>query len=467
MPLTGQTVVVLGMGRSGQSAAILARDLGATVICADQNPASTAPDGCTNTCGESHLLALKKADTLVVSPGVPASLSPIKDAAEKGTRVVGELAFAAQLIRDHAPIPVAAITGTNGKSSTTHLTGQMLSHNGFRPWVGGNLGQPLSDLAHQRVVQPLRNQPVHDVAVIEVSSYQMELPERFHADAACVLNITPDHLARHGDMQNYAATKLRIFDGMGPGDLGIMPLDEPWLNTTIAGLTKRGGAIQWIGKNPGVDWSSHPPNLVEAEFQGTRDDGTVDLSAFPLPGTHNVSNALAAALLAIHLGAKRDEIRMDALEPLPHRMEIVCQSQGIRWINDSKATNIDAALVGIEGAGTSSIVLLGGEGKAGADYRQLITALEQRAKAVICFGASGTTIATSLTNSGLQPLVHNPTNFIEAMRLAAQLASRGDTVLLSPACASFDEFSNFERRGEAFGRVATELMDSNEHRGAS
>jgi UDP-N-acetylmuramoylalanine--D-glutamate ligase len=340
--LQGQKILVMGMGRSGQSAAVLARDLGATVTTTDAKADAPPVDGCLAIHGEHRADDFSSADLVVISPGIPPQLPMIEIARQAGVPVLGELGFAAHLMADEA-LDVLAITGTNGKSSTTWFAEQILRGAGRNPFAGGNLGCPYSELAHLRLVKGDRS---HDVAVVEVSSYQLETAGGFCPDAGAILNLQPDHLARHKTMDAYAAAKLQLFAHMGPEHTAILPPDSPRLATQATDLRERGVHVHWVGDFPGV--------RVEGDtliFTGTADDGTLSLADFPLEGGHNQLNAAVACLLAISIDVPRHSLDLRCLKPLAHRLEPVHAARGIRWVNDSKATNVDAARTGIEGLG--------------------------------------------------------------------------------------------------------------------
>lgn len=372
------------------------------------------------------------ADLVIVSPGVPATQPDLAAAAATGVPILGELAFAAERIT----APVVAVTGTNGKSTVTHFTGLLLEAAGRRCFVGGNLGRPLSEA--------VLGSTAWDVVVVEVSSYQMEWPGTFAPAAACILNLTPDHLARHGTMEAYAAAKVRVFERMGPGGLAVLPAGDARLARCAQGT---GGRRAWIGDLPGVRLDG---DLVRLDLgQGTVHD--VPLAGLSVPGRHNAWNAGVAALLAHGMGVAPGALDLGVLHALPHRMEPVVVVGGVAWINDSKATNVASAVTGLAGLDAPLVVLLGGDGKEGEDYARLAPALA-RARAVICFGRTGPVIARAL--EGL-PL-HTVGPMADAVALARRLARPGDAVVLSPACASFDEFRSFENRGDVFRALARE-----------
>ena len=282
------------------------------------------------------------------------------------------------------------------------------------------------------------------MAVVEVSSYQMELPGRFRPRAAAILNLTPDHLERHGTMDAYAAHKCRIFARMGPDDAAIVPAGDARLRRLAEDLP---GKRFLLGSSPGV--AVEGDHLV---LRGVHDPGTVPLAGYSLPGRHNVDNLAAAVLLAVCGGLWRRDLDVARLLGLPHRMCVVHEAQGVRWIDDSKATNVDAALACYRGFPTPFVALLGGKGKAGAHYDGLVPAL-RGARGVICFGEEGPLLHRLLVSHEVQArLVGTLGAAVEAARA---VAVSGDSVLLSPACASFDEFLDFEDRGRFFHRAAT------------
>lgn len=425
-------VLVVGMARSGVAAAKLAVARGHRVVCTDRRPDAPRVDGADHVYGEHRRDDFLGADVVVVSPGVPAKQPDVAAAIDAGVEVVGELAWAASMLT----APILAVSGTNGKSTTTHLLAQLTAQAGKRTFEGGNIGRPLSEAVGGD----------HDVIVAEVSSYQMELPGRFHPRAAAILNLTPDHLERHGSMEAYGEAKCRMFRHMGPGDAAVVPVDD-------ARLVRL--ADQWPGKR--LFLGGHPGVRVEPDrivLDDVPDRGVLSTADFRLPGAHNRQNLAAAVLLAACLGIRRNQLRLGELVGLPHRMQQVGDRRGVVWIDDSKATNVDAALAGYAGFPKPFVALLGGQGKAGADYGALAPAL-RNARGVVCFGQDGPLIADAFRAVAL-PCVVTPT-LRAAVPVAAGLARDGDAVVLSPACASFDEFQNFEHRGQQFARMVEEL----------
>ncbi|MCB9761949.1 MAG: UDP-N-acetylmuramoyl-L-alanine--D-glutamate ligase [Alphaproteobacteria bacterium] len=425
--LSGSRVTVLGAMRSGRAAAALALRLGAEVCVTDLDPEAAPVEGARCAMGHHPDDMLTEADVVVVSPGVPAAAPPVRRAVKAGVEVVGELGFAHRFLPPE--LPIVAITGTNGKSTVTSFTGQLLQAAGRRAFVGGNLGTPLSEAVGGD----------WDVAVVEVSSYQLELPGAFRARAAVILNLTPDHLGRHGDMRGYAAAKARIFDRMGPDDLTTIPVGDALLREAWA---DKPGRKCWLGQQPGLTLDGERAHLFDQE---------VSLAGMQVVGRIPRWNAAVACLLATHAGEAAVPARAlapEQLVALPHRMEPVAEQDGVLWINDSKATNVDAAVAGITSLEQPGVVLLGGRGKEGSDYGLLAEALRGRARRVICFGEAGPVIADALGRCDRVDRLE------DAVALARAVAQPGDAVLLSPACASFDAFENFEHRGDAFRRLA-------------
>lgn len=432
MDLTGLHVVVMGLGRSGRAAARLALERGARVTAVDRADAADPVPGAAMELGPHRRETFTTADVVVVSPGIPAAQPDLVSAIEAGVDVVGELGFAARFV----DVPIVAITGTNGKSSVTSFTGHLLQAAGFRTFVGGNFGVALSELPVGAEV---------DVAVVEVSSYQLELPGGFHPAVGVVLNLTPDHLQRHGTMEAYGQTKARLFSTMTPQDLAILP-DDPALVAATAGARARRAAL---GSLPGVERRGR---------QATVDLGAgrvgFDLTPVTLQGAHNLDHVATSLLLATALGADPARLQdaLAGLVALPHRMEPVGETDGVLWINDSKATNVASAEVGISGVERRAVVLVGGRAK-GRGFAALGPALA-RHRAVIAFGEAAEMVREELAEVGVD--AHLVPGMGDAVVLARTLARRGDAILLSPGGSSFDEFDHFEQRGDVFRRLAEE-----------
>jgi UDP-N-acetylmuramoylalanine--D-glutamate ligase len=392
-------VTVLGAGRSGQAATALALAQGAHEVVLTVR----------HVFGVHDEADLTQTDLVVLSPGIPAKAAPVKLAQAAGVEVIGELGFAARYLpKTH---PILAITGTNGKSTVTHFLFQILASAGMKTFAGGNLGTPLSAAVGQGF----------QVLAVEVSSYQLELPGDFSPWAAVILNLSPDHLARHGDMAGYAQAKARIFDGLRPTGLAGMPHQE---HLEMAAKGKPGRRV-WLD---GVD--------VDQPV----------LDSLRVLGSHNRWNAAVAMLLAAQVGVVPHDL--STLQGLPHRLEPVPSRDHRVWINDSKATNVEAAHVGISALKGPGVVLLGGQGKGGADYGMLKGPISGRP--VICFGQAGPEIHAVLGGELVATME-------QAVARAQQVSLPGESILLSPACSSFDAFDNFEQRGRIFARLVQEL----------
>lgn len=430
-------VLVMGLGRSGQAAARLAARDGCDVVGVDLRVDLPPIDGVRLELGPHRRQTFLDADRIVVSPGIPSTQPDLSAALDAGVEVIGELGFAAE----HLTQPAVAITGTNGKSTVTWFTGQLLRAAGFHPFVGGNLGNPLCEAA-------LSDEP-YDVLAVEVSSYQLERPGNFSPRSGVILNLTPDHLARHGDLDGYARAKTRLFDRMTPAELAILPAGDERL---LRAAPNR-GTRAWVGDLPGV---TRADDTIRVSVPSHGLDATLGLSGFAIPGSHNRDNAAVAALLALSMGAAVDRVAaaLPRLEPLAHRMEVVGTARDVVWINDSKATNVDATRVGLAGLDRPAVALLGGQAKGGGFAELVPLLLGQRA--VLCFGGSGPAIAEELRACGLA--VELVDSLADAVARAAELARPGDAVLLSPGCASFDAFQDFEHRGRVFRALVQEVL---------
>ncbi|MBM4365340.1 MAG: UDP-N-acetylmuramoyl-L-alanine--D-glutamate ligase [Deltaproteobacteria bacterium] len=425
----GGHLLVVGMARSGVAAARLALRKGFRVVCTDRRPDAPRVDGCTHAYGEHRAEDFVNAAQIVVSPGVPARMPLLQQAIAAGVPAVGELGFAASYL----DCPILAVSGTNGKSTTTHLLGQLMNQGGVRTFTGGNIGLPLSEAVDGGF----------ECAAVEVSSYQMELPGSFRPRAAAILNLTPDHLERHGTMDNYGAHKCRMFARMGPDDAAIVPAGDPRLRRLA---DAEPGRRLLLGSSPGVRVQGD-----ELQLSGVHDPGPVAIGGFGLPGAHNRDNLAAAVLLAVCGGLWRRDIDVSTLRGLPHRVELVGERDGVRFVDDSKATNVESALAAYLGWTGPFVALLGGQGKAGANYDALVEPL-RRARAVICLGAEGPAIHAALRRGEVEAVL--VPGMAAAVAEARRLAHPGDAVILSPACASFDEFTDFEHRGRVFRQLA-------------
>jgi len=419
--LEGQRITVLGGGLSGRSAASLAKRLGARVILSDLSEDCPPLEGVDNHMG-GHPEEILDVDLLVVSPGIPARVPAVVRAQELGVEVTSELGFASGFLPPNCP--VIGITGTNGKSTVTSFVSQLFGAADWKVFAGGNLGTPLSDAVGKD----------WDVIVVEVSSYQMELPGRFSPSVAAVLNLTPDHLARHGSMEVYAEHKMRLLGCLREDGVGVLPASDAHLDAHLDDLSCR------------VLRFDSPTGFELNGDKALIDGDEILLSDLEVPGLMNRWNAAAACLLARLGGLPSTSLQPSSLRALPHRMQTLSVNSPYVWINDSKATNVEATLAGVSGLDGEVVLLLGGAGKDGADYPALRALYDGPVVHAVAFGASAPEISAALV--GLP--VTRADGLVDAIDKAEALACPGALVVLSPACASFDEFDDFSHRGRVF-----------------
>jgi UDP-N-acetylmuramoylalanine--D-glutamate ligase len=382
------------------------------------------------------------ASHLVVSPGIPLTEKAIAEAVLNGTQVIGDI----DLFACSVAAPIVAITGSNGKSTVTTLLGAMAQTAGKQGGVGGNLGVPALDLLVQAA----------ELYVLELSSFQLERTSQLNAAAATVLNVTADHLDRHANIADYAYQKQRVFIGDGimvinADDPTVLAMQEEGRNTltfsvqTIADL--------YIGKVDGIEYLKHGERSL------------MPLSELPLEGRHNAANALAALALGTAIGLDEQAMckALKTFKGLVHRMQRVAEIAGIIWVNDSKATNIGACVAALQGYEKKVILIAGGDAK-GADMRELAPAVLEKTKAVVLMGKDAGLIGQALNSS---VPVYKAENMQQAVNISASMAIAGDTVLLSPACASLDQYKNYQDRGNQFTEAVLRLVNQNHSCGAA
>ncbi|HEY0390130.1 MAG TPA: UDP-N-acetylmuramoyl-L-alanine--D-glutamate ligase [Solirubrobacterales bacterium] len=436
--------LVIGLARSGLAVARLLAERGADVKAAD----SGDPDGVAGLRGvgvevvldADGVALLDGVRTVVKSPGVPREAPVIAAALERGIDVVGELELAWRAI----PNRFVAVTGTNGKTTTVELLGHLYRTAGESVAVAGNVGRPLSSLVGEMDA---------DATVIcEASSFQLEDSVAFAPECAVFLNLAPDHLDRHRDLEAYLAAKLRIFANQGNDDVAIFNADD----AALAGVDL-GGCARRIAFCHGAG-----PECEVAVAEGTifyDGEPLLAVSELGFFGEHNVENAMAAAAAALSMGLDRDAVRegLRSFAGVTHRLEPVAEINGVRFVNDSKATNVASATVGLRAFEGGVHAILGGSEK-GEDYAPLLDPVRERCRACYLTGASVGRLAEALAPAIVAGIeLHLCEDLDEAVRLAAAAAQPGETVLLSPACASFDAFENFERRGERFREIVGTL----------
>ena len=434
--------LVVGAGRSGVAAANFLAARGEEVALTDSNPHPDVPyplhDRVTRLFGYQNESALDGVREVVISPGVPLTIPLLQRAAALAIPVIGEIELAYRHLRG----TIIAVTGSNGKSTTTTLIGEILKAAGWAPIVAGNIGQPLVasiDMDRPRTY------------VLELSSFQLETVDKFHANVALLLNITPDHMDRYPNFDAYAAAKYRIFRNQAAGDTAIVNAVErrhAQRETTPVRVWKF-SAVQRVDEGAFLDGDQ----LV---MHAGGEERRIPRSALRLEGAANVENALAAWLAARAVGVDdvSVQIAFGSFAGLPHRMVLVRDIDGVRYVNDSKGTNVDATLKSLEGFPAQSVLLiLGGKDKAG-EFERMRDLVKEKTRAVITIGKAADRISRAL--DGAAALV--PAGDMQhAIDWASKNAKSGDTVLLSPACASFDQYRNFEHRGEHFEELVRNL----------
>jgi UDP-N-acetylmuramoylalanine--D-glutamate ligase len=443
----GKRVLVVGLARTGAAVSLFAAAYGATVTATDEKPESALGEaaarlraaGVTLELGGHPPSIFFEQDLIVVSPGVPANLAPMVLAHVGGIPVWSEVELAWRFLRGK----LVAITGSNGKTTTTSLVAHILESAGIPTLVGGNIGAPLISVVERSTDST--------VTVAEVSSFQLEMIEAFRPEIGVLLNLTPDHLDRHRSFADYAAAKMRLFENQLERDFAILNADDPE-------VTRR------MPSKPHVFWFSRQKRVAEGAF--LIDDQIVfrhEGSETPigkrsdifLRGEHNVENVLAACAAAYLAGATPLAIAngVKTFRGVEHRLEFVGEIGGVSFYNDSKATNVDAALKALAAFGGPLIVILGGRDK-GSPYLPLAEELRAKGRAVLLIGESADKIAGEL---GKAVLCLPAGTLDRAVEMAVERARPGDTILLAPACSSFDQFENYEQRGRAFKQLVARL----------
>jgi UDP-N-acetylmuramoylalanine--D-glutamate ligase len=436
------STLVLGAAKSGVAAANFLAARGEEVVLCDAKADPALPyavdERVTKAFGRDDASLLDGVHEIVVSPGVPLRIPLLDEAAVRAIRVIGEI----ELAYRHMPkaSTIVAVTGSNGKSTTTSLIGEILRVAGRDPIVAGNIGDPLIaslDLERPRTY------------VLELSSFQLEAVDTFHANIALLLNITPDHMDRYATFDDYAAAKYRIFRNQATGDTAIVNAVERREQPRDARVRMwRFSAAQRVDRGAYLDGDDLVLCIDSQERRIPR-------AALALQGAPNVENALAAWLAARAAGVSDVDVQIafGTFHGLPHRMVLVRERNGVKWINDSKGTNVDAALAALQSFPSNVWLILGGRDKHG-EFERMRDAVRQKTKAVLTIGEAADPIAQQLSDAAnLVPLG----DMQHAVEYAAQHASEGDVVLLSPACASFDQYRNFEHRGEHFEELVRAL----------
>ncbi len=441
MELTNKRVLVVGLGKSGVASALFLKSRGARVTVSDSKPASELRNeillllehGITVETGGHGDRTFRGQDLIVLSPGVPVDAPPLVQARNLGEPVIGEVELAARFLAG----PIAAITGANGKTTTTSLAGEIIAAGKFSTLVGGNIGTPAISLVDQAGPATW--------TVLEVSSFQLETIVEFRPRIAVILNITPDHLDRHKTFINYVGAKARVFENQCADDFSILNADEP----TTAGLSDRTRAqVFWFSRNKEIEKGAFARGTHIYFRDGHSEREIMPLADIPLKGAHNLENVLAGVSIGILVGCQPEQIRQAVrnFKAVEHRLEFVAKVTGVDYYNDSKATNVDATIKALESFPANIHLILGGKDK-GSDYTGLTDLLRQRVKRVYTIGAAAAKIESQI--QGAAEVEHAET-LENAVRRASESAVAGNVVLLAPACASFDQFQNYEHRGRVF-----------------
>jgi UDP-N-acetylmuramoylalanine--D-glutamate ligase len=458
LEIAGRKVLIIGAARSGIASARFLARRGATVALNDRKPLdqwlpealTLKSEGVGCVPGDPPSWLLDQVDLVVVSPGVPAKSIPVRYAERRGAEVIGEVELASRFLKGS----IVAITGTNGKTTTTTLIGEMLKDAGLKAQVGGNIGTPL--------ISMVNSSSADGWTVAEVSSFQLETIVDFHPTVAAALNVTPNHMDRYESITDYAAAKHRIFLNQTPSDSAIVNADDAIVSSWASGLRAqvvrfsvkreleeglflRGSELLWRKRGQA------PFLTAQSDLVNDGEQVLVMRDEMQLRGLHNVENVLAALAVGLTCGAPAESLRetVRRFRAVEHRLEHVAEINGVRFFNDSKATSVDATLKALEAFSDDSgrvVLILGGRGKQ-APYSPLVPLIKERVRQMILIGEDAATIEKELHDAA--PLAH-AADMSDAVERAYAAAEAGDIVLLAPACASFDMFESFEQRGRVF-----------------
>jgi UDP-N-acetylmuramoylalanine--D-glutamate ligase len=456
MDLAGKKITVVGLGKTGIALARFLKNRGAAVVVTDmETEENLGPHGqelrqmdIALEAGRHRSETFEQADLIVLSPGVPHTIAPVVRAQETGTAVMGEIELASRFIEE----PIVAVTGTNGKTTTTELIGDMLKRSGMEVFVGGNIGNPL--------VGYIDRGRRADVIVAEISSFQLDTIDRFRPQIAVLLNITIDHLDRYPDFEAYAASKMRIFENQKASDIAVLNSSDALVHSLTADLKTK----KLVYPKPGANENGATINGNRINFQiddpgpldvSSQNQWSLDLSRVKLRGRHNLENACAAGLAALAAGARPQAIQ-EALEQFhggAHRLEYLDTVDDVEFFNDSKATNVDAVIRAVQCFSQPVVLIMGGLDK-GSNFELLGDFFHDHVKTLIVMGQAADLIQTAL--GGKAPTAR-AASMAQAVNQARQAASPGDVVLLSPGCASFDMYDSYGQRGDDFRKEVMNL----------
>ena len=447
MDVKGKRVLVVGLGKSGIASALFLADRGARVAVSDTKSAEELhheipqllDHGIVVEAGYHGERTFKEQELIVISPGVPADVPQLLQARQAGIPVIGEVELAALYLKGH----IVAITGSNGKTTTTTLAGDIIAASGHETLVGGNIGTPAISFVESATAESW--------IVLEVSSFQLETIETFHPKIAVVLNVTPDHLDRHHTFVNYAAAKARIFENQGNCDFAVLNADD---DNCVAMADKTKAAVYWFSRQRAVEHGAFVRREAIIWRDADSEQTIMPVAEISLKGAHNVENVLAAVCTGMIAGVDPADICRAVADftAVEHRLEYVATVRGVQYYNDSKATNVDATIKALESFPGGIHLILGGKDK-GSDYTVLNPLLEKRVKRVYTIGAAANKIESQVR--GTQ--VVSAGTIDNAVRRASESATPGDVVLLAPACASFDQFVSYEHRGRVFKDLVKQM----------
>jgi len=447
MDVKGVRVLVVGLGKSGIASALFLADQGARVAVSDTKSEEDLHHeipllldrGIGVEAGYHGERTFKEQELIVISPGVPSDVPQLEQARQAGIPVIGEVELAARYLKGQ----IVAITGSNGKTTTTALAGEIIAASGQKTLVGGNIGTPAISFV---------NKASDDTwIVLEVSSFQLETIETFHPKIAVVLNVTPDHLDRHHTFANYAAAKTRIFENQTSSDFAVLNADDA---TCVAMADKTKAAVHWFSRQHLVEHGAFVRGDGIVWRDADSEQTIMPLAEIGLKGAHNVENVLAGICIGMMAGVGPADIRRAVanFKAVEHRLEYVAAIRGVEYYNDSKATNVDATIKALESFAGGIHLILGGKDK-GSDYSLLNPLLEQRVKRVYTIGAASAKIESQIKGAKMV----NAGTLDNAVRQASETATPGDIVLLAPACASFDQFVSYEHRGRVFKDLVKQI----------
>ena len=448
---TGKKVLIVGMARSGVAAAALANEIGAVVTVTDTKKREELGEalsplnglGVREAFGENGTARVKENDLVIISPGVPLNAPVVLEAKREGIPVTGELEFASLL----CPCDYAAVTGTNGKTTTVTLLSEMFDAEGMGKHACGNIGYPFS--------QALTECRKEDKLVAEVSSFQLETTVRFHPRAAAVLNVTEDHLNRHGTMEVYTGLKRHIFDAMDENDTAVLNMEDA-LTREMTDIRPR--ILMFSSLNETEEGLFLKNGVVTARMDG-RETPIIPAEEIYIPGRHNLENAMAASALALSMGVKSENVAqtLKTFKGVEHRIEFVREKDGVRYINDSKGTNCDSTEKAVLAMDRPTVLILGGYDKhVSFDALSRLIRNSPMIQRCVIIGDTADKIEQSLKKAGFEDTVRAK-DMEDAVRVSGSFCREGWNVLLSPACASFDMFRDFEERGRVFKEIVNRL----------